>query len=573
MNIDQPEERSTAELFSQYVGLLLRWSWLLILMALLAGGVSYYFTNQQTRIYQASTLVMINASPTSQMESTTSVYLSQLLAETYAQVMTTQPVLDATAERLGLPGITAGISVRPIQNTQLLEVIVQDTDPLRAAAIANTLVIVFGEQIEADQEARYADSKKNLETQLLMLDQQIKTASDALNSLGTMDTNAPERIQLETSLAQYRQSYAYLLQSYEQIRLAEAQAMSKIIQKEPAIPSIVPIQPQPMRSALLAAVVGAMLAAGIIFLIEFLDDTIRDPQEITSKWGVPILGMIAHYKTNGSRLITVTQPRLPVSEAFRSLRTNLDYSSVDTPLKSILVTSPTPQDGKTTIAANLGCVMAQGERKVVVVDADLRRPQIHRSFQLLNRLGLTDQLVQSERRIHLGVGDQVKQSPAKMDGCLQHTEVEGLKVITSGSLPPDPSELLGSTRMQELLGSLQEEFDCVILDSPPVLVVTDAVVLAPRVSGVIVVVKPGVTKRAGFSHVIDQLRQVQARILGVVINDVNSRRSRYYYYRRYYSSYTSKYYKSYYSPDDRVEKENGNRKEGKNEEKKERFFL
>jgi capsular exopolysaccharide synthesis family protein len=495
---NQSEERSTAELFSQYASLLLRWSWLLILMALLAGGVAYLVASRQTPIYQASTLVMINGAPSSQLDTYSSLTTSQQLAGTYAKVMTTKPVLDGVAERLGLPEITPeSIQVQPIQNTQLLEVTVQDTDPDRAAAIANMLVTVFSEQINADQATRYADSKKNLETQLALLDQQTLTATNALNALGNVDPNSPDRIQLETSLSQYRQSYASLLQSYEQIRLAEAQSTSRIIQKDPAIPQRVPIQPQPVRSGLLAAVVGLMLAAGIIFLIEFLDDTIRDPQEITRNWGIPVLGMITSYDPGKSKnsLITVNQPRSPVSEAFRSLRTNLQFASVATPLHTLLITSSSPEDGKTTIAANLGTVFAQSGRSVVVVDADLRRPRIHKMFKLSNRIGLTDQFIRPQDHLN---------------GAVKPTDIKDLSVVTSGSLPPNPSELLGSDRMLEVLRQLSGQYNTIILDTPPVLVVTDALVLAPRVDGVVLVVKPSVTKRAALRHAIEQLQQVNA---------------------------------------------------------------
>ena len=148
---------------------------------------------------------------------------------------------------------------------------------------------------------------------------------------------------------------------------------------------------------MLAAVVGLMVAAGIIFLIEFLDDTIRDPQDITRRWGIPILGMIVSYKAvNGEALVTVKHPRSPVSEAFRSLRTNLQFAGVDTPIRTLLVTSPSPSDGKSTVVANLASVIAQSGRSVVVVDADLRRPRIHKILQLSNRMGLSDQFIRMQ---------------------------------------------------------------------------------------------------------------------------------------------------------------------------------
>ncbi len=529
---DQVEERSSAELFGEYADLLLRWSWLLILLACLAGGVAYYISLQQTPVYQSSTLVMINAAPSAASATYGSVVTSQQLVETYAQIITTQPVLDGVKQQLGLTELdVSSIKVDSVQSTQLLTVTVQDTDPIRAAAIANSLVSVFAAQVQQDQSARYADSQMNLETQMAAMEQQIQTTTTSLNALADTPENLVTRSSLQVNLTQLQNSYSFLLQSYSQLRLAVAQSTSTVVQKDPAVPDEIPVKPQPLRSGILAAVVGVLLAGGVIFLFEFLDDSIRDPQEITRKWGVPVLGMITRYKPNGSPLVTVKQPRAPVSEAFRSLRTSLEFAAIDLPLRTILVTSPSPQDGKTTIAANLACVIAQNKHSVVVVDADLRRPQIHKHFQLLNRLGLTNKLIQPK---------------GELFGSLQNTDIANLKVITSGSLPPDPSELLGSVKMQEMMSSLRDQFEFLIIDTPPVLMVTDAVVLAPRVDGVIIVVKPSVTKRAELHHVIERMQQVNARLLGVVLNDVNIGRGRYYYYRQY-SSYKYKYYKGYYS--------------------------
>jgi polysaccharide biosynthesis transport protein len=452
---------------------------------------------------------------------------------------------------------------------------VTDTDPNRAAQIANTLVGVFADQIKADQVARYADSIQSLEEQMASLDQKIQGTTTAIATLNTQiqdttnslaavnekiksevgtafipagdpattATDQAQRDQLESTLvqyqsqqmqfqttqSQYQQSYNNLFQSYQNVLLAEAQTTSSIVQKDPAVPDFIPVAPQPERNALLAAVVGLMVAAGIIFLIEFLDNTIRDPQEITRRWGIPIFGMIVSYKSStGDALITVRHPRSPISEAFRSLRTNLQFAGVETPVKTLLVTSPSPSDGKTTIVANLASVIAQSGQNVVIVDADLRRPRIHKMFQISNRVGLSDQFIRSQDRF---------------DGSLKNTEVANLHAITSGNLPPNPSELLSSGRMSEILKLLSDQFTTVIIDSPPTLLVTDAIVLAQRVDGVLLVVKPSVTKWASLGQAIEQLQRVKANLLGIVINDVNVGRSRYYYYRGYYKQ---KYGKGYH---------------------------
>ncbi len=531
------EDISSLEKFHEITGLLWHWAWLLILITALAGGVTYYIAVQQTPIYQASTLIMVNGGSGIQSDSYSSVVLSQQLTTTYSKIMTASPVLSEVSKRLGYIVSTRSISVQPIQNTQLLTVTVTDPNPVMAASIANTIVMVFSDQIQADQASRYADSKKSLEEEIARLDAQIQSTTKEITALGTDSTRQEQRAQLGVILSQDQNSRANLIQSYQQIQLAEAQSTSQIVQKDPAVPPQFPVQPRPPLYALLAGVVGLFLAAGIVFLIEFLDDSLRDPQEITQKWGVPILGIITSFDSRGSVLVTHKMPRSPVSEAFRSLRTNLQFASLDTPLRTILVTSPSPRDGKTTVVANLGSVIAQSGRSALIVDADLRRPRVHKVFQLSNRAGLTDYFIRNQE-VYEDVG--------------RRSEVKNLSVITSGSLPPNPSELLGSEKMSDILLKLGSQFNTVILDAPPALVVTDAVVLAPRVDGVIVVVKPTVTKRGELRTVIEQLQQVKANLLGVVINDVRLGRSGYYYYYRgYYANL--KYRKNYeYAGDNTV---------------------
>ncbi|HEY5156502.1 MAG TPA: Wzz/FepE/Etk N-terminal domain-containing protein, partial [Anaerolineales bacterium] len=437
------EERTTSEVFSEYASLLWHWSWFLILLAVIAGVTAYVVSNRSTPIYQASTLIMINGAPGVQSSAYYDpIYLTQQLTATYAQTMTTQPMRDAVAKRIGLESLPASIQVQTVTNTSLMRIVVQGTNPDQVALIANTMFSVFADDVQADQSTRYADTKLNLENQMAAINQNIQDSTDALtvinqkiqdtqNSLDLLnqqiaditkrsgleavsaeDRNQqtqlqstllmyqPRQAQLQTVLNQYQNSYYYLMQSYESVKLAEAQSTSLVIQKDPAVPPGAPIQPQPLRSAMLAAAVGLFLGAGIVFLIEFLDDSLRDPQEITQRWGIPILGMIIAFDTNnGDELITEEQPRSPVSEAFRSLRTNLQFASIASPIHTLLVTSPSPGDGKTIIVGNLACVFAQGGRKVVVLDADLRRPRVHKVFQLQNRLGLTEQFIRPQENL------------------------------------------------------------------------------------------------------------------------------------------------------------------------------
>ena len=518
------EERGSLESILEYVQILWHWAWLLVLAAVVAGVVSYFLSNRQTRVYQSNTLVMVNGASGSSYDTYNTLYLGQQLASTYSKTMLTKPVLDAVSEKLGFPVSSGGINVQQVESSQLINISVTDTDPQRAAQIANTLVSVFADQVLTDQTSRYAELKTNLEEELSNINKQIETADQKLATLNS-DPNSTDpasilqRSQLTTSLAQWQQSRSYIVQSYQQIKLAEAQSTATIIQKDPAIPIDNPIQPQPMRSAMLAAVVGFMIAAGIVFMITFLEDMIRDPEEITRKWGVPVLGLITKYNSKQDTIIAISQPRSPVSEAYRSLRTNLQFAGVKTNLVTLLITSASPSDGKTSVTANLAAVIAQNEKELVVIDSDLRRPRIHKIFNLSNRIGLSDYFIRPQDRLA---------------GVIKKTEIEGLSVITSGSLPPNPSELLSSEKMWDVINLLEKQFKMIILDTPPLLAVTDALVLAPKVDGVILVVDPKVTKRGALRHSIEQLQRVNANLLGVVLNNVEVKRSQYYYNRSYY---------------------------------------
>lgn len=218
-------------------------------------------------------------------------------------------------------------------------------------------------------------------------------------------------------------------------------------------------------------------------------------------------------------LVAHVDPKGAAAEAFRVLRTNLQFMGLDAPLKSLLVTSAAPSEGKSTVAANLAVSFAQAGQNVCLVDADLRKPRLHKIFGAENWRGLTTAVM--------------NQNGIEAD--LQFSGIEGLMLLTSGPIPPNPAELLGSGRMQALLGELEQRFDVVVLDSPPVLAVADAVVLAPRVSGVILVVRAGQAARQQVKRAQEALLAVKANLLGVVLDGVkNEDRSGGYYYYYYY---------------------------------------
>jgi non-specific protein-tyrosine kinase len=220
-------------------------------------------------------------------------------------------------------------------------------------------------------------------------------------------------------------------------------------------------------------------------------------------------------ETERTALITLTHPRSPVTEAYRSLRTNLEFSSLDRPLRTMIVTSAAPEEGKSTTLANLAVTMAQAGKRVILVDADLRRPVQHTLFGLRDAPGLTNLVIDA---------DATREPP------LQPTGIANLQLLASGPLPPNPSELLGSRRMTEIIAGLAERAEVVLFDAPPVIAVTDAAVLASRVDGVLLVIYAGKTRREHVEKARALLDKVNARIVGTVLTNVRPDASLQYYY-------------------------------------------
>jgi succinoglycan biosynthesis transport protein ExoP len=507
----------------RYMAVLRRWWWLIIGCALLAAVSAYVVSAQMTKVYRASVTLLVHQTPTSGTSDYAAILTSERQARTYAEMLTEQPVLEAVAAQpefdTDWQELANQVDVELVQDTQLIRLSVEDTDNARAAQAANAIADAFIAQNQALQQERYADSLGSVRQQMDELSALIEETQAAIDSLGTPETSQEEAelSRLETILAGYRTSYVGLLQSYEQMRLTAAQTAYNVSVFRRADAPDEPVRPRPVLNTALAGAVGAMLAVGVAFLVEYLDDTVKTPEDISRALSLDTLGVIGKLAKGSEELVAIAQPLSPASEAFRVLRTNIRFSSVDKPLRTLLVTSAGPTEGKSTTAANLAAVMAQAGLKVVVVDADLRRPRLHRVFGIHPRGGLTGSLLEGN-----------------MDGRLQPSQVEGLAVLPAGDRPPNPSELLGSRRLQELLKLLTQHVDVVVIDSPPVLPVTDAAVLAQSVDGVLLVVDAGETRRGVAQHAVDSLRQVGANVIGAVLNRVSTHKGDYYYYYHEY---------------------------------------
>lgn len=287
-----------------------------------------------------------------------------------------------------------------------------------------------------------------------------------------------------------------------------------------------PVRPRVMVNTLLALIIGAMLGLGGALLLEYLDDTVKTPNDVQKLTGLVTLGGVVKLEgvSPDQRLVVRDTPKSAGAEAYRVLRTNLQFSSVDKPLSTLLVTSSGPGEGKSTTASNLAIAIAQSNKRVILVDADLRRPSLHRLWRLTNNVGLSTALLDKHHSVV---------------NYLQDTDVTNLKVMTAGPIPPNPAELLSSARMQDRIATLKSMTDVLIFDTAPLLAVADASILADQVDGSVMVVGVGETRREMLVQAVQRLKNIGVQPVGVVLNKLTERKSGYYYYSYYY--YASRY--------------------------------
>ena len=418
--------------------------------------------------------------------------------------------------------------------------------------LLNNLAIV--ENQRAELLMRYTPENPDVQVLTQRVDelerQLATTATTYLQGLNNQLTSMDERLRSfggELARVPAKEiQYARLLREaklYEEIstllqtRLKEAEIAAAVEDPtvrviDPAIPPDEPIWPKPVLSLLLATLVGLSLGVGTAFAREHLDSTVHTREELQLlAAGVPVLGTIPRIGqvavANGgaarrharpelqSRLVTGRDPRNPASEAYRSLRTNIAFARPDRAPRTLVFTSPTPGDGKSTSAANLAITLAQQDLRCLLIDADMRRGVLHEVFQIAREPGLSNLLLGTDtveavvQRIEIG------------DGAVLH-------VIPQGTIPPNPAELLASRRMRALLETLEESYDTILLDAPPLTVVTDAALLGTNADGVILVARAGATERGAVTYSIEQLQNVRAPLLGAVLNDIDVKKDRYY---------------------------------------------
>lgn len=488
-----------------YVRVMWARKWIVLLATLVMAGSAYGISDRQEPVYEAMAQFRVVAAvdPTVTQGSRA----TSISPETEIEVLQSAPVLERVRAALG--GEAPPIVAEPVSGTEFVTVKAESVDPETAAAIPNAYVEAYRDY----RRQQTIDSLTPVRDQFQARFDAVQVEVDDLTTqLG--DVSAVTQPQTYADLIDRRaaaQSRQVPIRT-EIDRLntqLEVGVTGGVREGSPAEVPIKPSRPTPVRNALLAVPIGLAFGVGLVFLFEHLDDSIRskdDLQRITGP-NLPILGLIPAVPWRDRRqvhMITLEDPSSPPSEAYRSLRTAVQFLGVEDPLHCLQITSALAGEGKTTTVTNLALVLARAaERPVVVVDCDLRRPRLHEFFGLDNEIGFTS----------------VLQGEVPLSAALRPFPAEPrLSVLTSGPIPSDPSELLASRRTSEVLASLRADGTLVLLDTPPVLPVTDALVVSRCVDATLLVASSGTATGRQVQRALELLDQVDAPVVGTVLN-------------------------------------------------------
>lgn len=520
--------------FAEALKLARRWWWILVLLPLIAAVAAYAISTTMTPMYESRATLLIETQQASGSSNYNELLAAERLSRTYSELATTDAVLDGTLDRLNDPELdrdtlSGMVSVSAVQDTQLLRVSVQDSDPERAALVANTLAAVFTEQVRSQRTGEGAIDDGPLAESIAEVRDQMNETVDRIAVLESgPDANTAavqtELQQLRTLLSSYQTTYAGLLEIQQRFELAAAETAVQIFVANPASPLLTPVSPRVPLNVALGTFLGMVLAAGIVVLFGYLDNTVKTAEDVQRLTGRAAIGMIPQLESPG-QIEPIANPRSASTEAYRGLRTNLQFASIGQSVKSLVITSSGPGEGKSTTAMNLGVVLAQSGQRVILIDADLRRPTLHKLGELNNRAGLTNMLI--------------AEAGSEVFLYCQKTDIPSLLVVPTGPLPPNPADVLNSPRMGEIINQLKARCDIVLIDTPP-LVFSDAQIVSGWTDASLLVTQAGRTRSSDLREVTKSLEQVGSYILGVVINRINFGRAE---YRR------REYYTTYYNAD------------------------
>ncbi len=490
--------------------LMRKWAIPIVLLAVVGAAAGYYVSGRLTPIYQATGIAQV-AAPPGQAGGTGSLNLTPDQAITTAATLMKEPAqLQKVINQLQLKTTTAAlvaeVAVTPETGSELVDVTVHDPSPVRAARIANAVINTFVDKVNAD----------NLQ-QIDRIDAALQAPITALQSKLTQ-----ERQQQKSEEAAHKDTTALndqisadntlvyqLILNLNSIKATQVQTLEAVTNAAPATVPTSPVSPNKVVNTALGGFVGLLVAVALAAIFQYFDQGLKNPDDVLERLSVPCLAVIpkfSHLAVIAERNTKRKRQSERVMEAYRRLRTNLLFSSPDIDLKTVVITSAQPGEGKTCTAANLGVALASSEKRVLLVDADLRNPGQHLLFRRQLDGGLSELIVRG------------KVDPLARLLRTHATDFANLSLLTSGTVPPNPSELLESRRARALLTELTEDHDLLVIDSAPAGVVSDALSLAAHASATILVVEAGKTNGPQAAAVIRALRDVGANVIGVVIN-------------------------------------------------------
>jgi polysaccharide biosynthesis transport protein len=490
-----------------------RWWWLVALCIVIAGSVAYVRVDSQVRLYSTSSTVLIN--PAGEISSVgNTIQTAGRLTSTYSLWIVSSPVLervDAELREAGVGGLQGQISAAAIGDSLFIRISVTDTDPYRAALTANVAAEQFIQYVHEQSTLASTEQRDQIETQIEVLEQRIADTEAEIVSLEeSPDADEEEVETLQDNLLQLQEDLSRLRLSARSLDASIASTRNQIVLSSPAWEPSAPFAPQVRRTTLLGTIGGGLLAVGAIALLEYLDNRVRTREEVQALTSAPVLAMVSTHpvsKSGRGQLFSLESPRSAATESLRLLRANIEFTAATSPISALAISSPGSGEGKSLITANLGVVMAQAGLKTVIVDADLRRPSQHRIFNVENYRGLTTLL---------------KHPDEDWRETAIPSTVPGLTILPSGPIPPNPSELLLLGRFGEILNEIREAADIVLLDTSPVLAVSDSLIVTSQTNGVLLVCQSGKTRRDRLQQAAASFAQADIRLVGVVMSQQDS---------------------------------------------------
>lgn len=496
------------------IGILRSWALWILLGTVLTAVVASIVGSIVPKVYQTDTRLLVGQALESSTPNIDQFATAESLASTYGELATSRRVLEPILVTLGLDEtldeFRKRITVRTQERQPFIDVTAQGATPEVAKAIVDGIaqeLLAISEAVVDDQ----ADVTSFNEEDLELIRSEIVATRDQVAAL--LEVASPTVAQqtrldaLQTRLLALRTTYANLLQATPDPRSNRLTVIDDgdIAER--------PSSPGPLFTAVLGALLGLLVMVATVFIWETIDDRVRSAEDLERVTGLGVIGRILKMPGDRGRgelyrLATLLYPRSPAAEAFRALRTNLEFAALDAGYRTIVVTSAAAHEGKTVVAANLAIAYAQSGRRVILVDADLRLPGVQDIFGIDNERGLTD-LARSD--------------DGSYEAFLHDTEVPGLRILTAGTIPPNPAELLGSQRIKAVLGRLLTITDVLVLDTAPVGVVTDAALLAANADATVLVARESYASERVVRRGREALAAVNAHVVGAVLNFVRPR--------------------------------------------------